>query len=87
MTLTTTVMVMETTGALQLIVPIMITVFVAKVIHSHISAACCKLHTTSAKLSADAGRYEMSTLPHRDDAFIEMMLRGWQRSAVLDVCC
>ena len=31
MTLTTTVMVMETTGALQLIVPIMITVFVAKV--------------------------------------------------------
>ncbi len=31
MTLTTTVMVMETTGALQLIVPLMITVFVAKV--------------------------------------------------------
>lgn len=31
MTLTTTVMVMETTGSLQLIVPIMITVFVAKV--------------------------------------------------------
>lgn len=31
MTLTTTVMVMETTGALQLIVPIMLTVFVAKV--------------------------------------------------------
>ena len=31
MTLTTTVMVMETTGALQLIVPIIITVFVAKV--------------------------------------------------------
>ncbi len=30
MTLTTTVMVMETTGALQLIVPIMLTVFVAK---------------------------------------------------------
>jgi chloride channel 7 len=30
MTLTTTVMVMETTGALQLIVPLMITVFVAK---------------------------------------------------------
>ena len=32
MTLTTTVMVMETTGALQLIVPLMITVFVAKVL-------------------------------------------------------
>ncbi|CAK0770655.1 hypothetical protein CVIRNUC_003789 [Coccomyxa viridis] len=32
MTLTTTVMVMETTGALQLIVPLMITVFVAKVV-------------------------------------------------------
>lgn len=31
MTLTTTVMVMETTGSLQLIVPIMMTVFVAKV--------------------------------------------------------
>lgn len=31
MTLTTTVMVMETTGSLQLIVPIIITVFVAKV--------------------------------------------------------
>ena len=31
MTLTTTVMVMETTGALQLIVPLMLTVFVAKV--------------------------------------------------------
>ncbi len=31
MTLTTTVMVMETTGAMQLIVPLMITVFVAKV--------------------------------------------------------
>ena len=31
MTLTTTVMVMETTGALQLIVPIMLTVFVSKV--------------------------------------------------------
>jgi H+/Cl- antiporter ClcA len=31
MTLTTTVMVMETTGALQLIVPLMITVFFAKV--------------------------------------------------------
>ena len=30
MTLTTTVMVMETTGALQLIVPLMLTVFVAK---------------------------------------------------------
>ena len=30
MTLTTTVMVMETTGALQLIVPIMLAVFVAK---------------------------------------------------------
>ena len=30
MTLTTTVMVMETTGALQLIVPIMLTVFFAK---------------------------------------------------------
>ena len=30
MTLTTTVMVMETTGAMQLIVPLMITVFVAK---------------------------------------------------------
>ena len=34
MTLTTTVMVMETTGSLQLIVPIMITVFVAKVCSS-----------------------------------------------------
>ena len=34
MTLTTTVMVMETTGSLQLIVPIIITVFVAK-------ARCC----------------------------------------------
>ena len=33
MTLTTTVMVMETTGALQLIVPLMLTVFVAKVRH------------------------------------------------------
>ncbi|KAK9901698.1 hypothetical protein WJX75_008976 [Coccomyxa subellipsoidea] len=32
MTLTTTVMVMETTGAMQLIVPLMITVFVAKVV-------------------------------------------------------
>ena len=31
MTLTTTVMVMETTGALQLIVPLMLTVFFAKV--------------------------------------------------------
>ncbi len=31
MTLTTTVMVMETTGALQLIVPIMLTVWVSKV--------------------------------------------------------
>ena len=31
LTLTATVMVMETTGALQLIVPIMLTVFVAKV--------------------------------------------------------
>ena len=30
MTLTTTVMVMETTGAMQLIVPLMITEFVAK---------------------------------------------------------
>ncbi len=35
MTLTTTVMVMETTGALQLIVPIMLTVFVAKVSAGH----------------------------------------------------
>ena len=31
LTLTATVMVMETTGALQLIVPLMLTVFVAKV--------------------------------------------------------
>lgn len=39
MTLTTTVMVMETTGALQLIVPLMITVFVAKVM-----GHCCSQH-------------------------------------------
>ncbi len=32
MTLTTTVMVMETTGALQLIVPLMLTVFFAKIV-------------------------------------------------------
>lgn len=36
MTLTTTVMVMETTGAMQLIVPLMITVFVAKVPVAHV---------------------------------------------------
>ena len=36
MTLTTTVMVMETTGAMQLIVPLMITVFVAKVRLPHV---------------------------------------------------
>lgn len=40
MTLTTTVMVMETTGSLQLIVPLMITVFFAKV-----SIRLCMLHS------------------------------------------
>ena len=45
MTLTTTVMVMETTGALQLIVPLMITVFVAKVLSR------CALSVSSHTLS------------------------------------
>ena len=50
MTLTTTVMVMETTGAMQLIVPLMITVFVAKASPAGAPAAphkhepCCELH-------------------------------------------
>lgn len=46
MTLTTTVMVMETTGSLQLIVPIMITVFVAKVAQS----LQCRHHFFQARL-------------------------------------
>ena len=42
MTLTTTVMVMETTGALQLIVPLMLTVFVAKVREAlRFQGECC----------------------------------------------
>lgn len=49
MTLTTTVMVMETTGALQLIVPIMLTVFVAKVrqrmCDKHVFALCMQLQS------------------------------------------
>ena len=43
LTLTATVMVMETTGSLQLIVPLMLTVFVAKVgthAHCHCHGRC-----------------------------------------------
>lgn len=53
MTLTTTVMVMETTGALQLIVPIIMTVFVAKVLC--LSAVSCDVLCCAHAATVDGG--------------------------------
>ena len=53
MTLTTTVMVMETTGALQLIVPLMITVFVAKAgFPLHAASSCHECQRLSCSIAA-----------------------------------
>ncbi len=61
MTLTTTVMVMETTGAMQLIVPLMITVFVAKV---------------GPQKAASAPHIMCLTMPEKGAFAVEMMDRN-----------
>ena len=57
MTLTTTVMFMETTGALQLIVPLMLTVFVAKVGH------CMEIAMFQGKLASAQDRTGEASAP------------------------
>ena len=82
MTLTTTVMVMETTGALQLIVPIIITVFVAKV--GFCSAGLC-LHASPGQFQHTAAfpvtrRCDSSRCWAYSD-MVKFVTSRWQRLA------
>ena len=72
MTLTTTVMVMETTGSLQLIVPIIMTVFVAKV-------SCCAARYLQMQMSCACSsnvlqHRTMLHMPIPDQAALKLLL-------------